>query len=85
MATSFSNKISQARLMVAGIRAHATDLAKTSLDEKYAAELEAIAKDAEALDTEQERLKSALKTCTQSSASPTSDRRAVTESYGRYL
>ena len=52
--------------MVAGIRAHEADLAKTALDEKYAAEMEALAKDAEALDTEQERLKSALKTCTQS-------------------
>ncbi len=66
MSNSFSDKLTMARLMTAGIRAHETELSKTSITSKYADDIEKVLTELQDLDIEQERLKSALKTCTKS-------------------
>ena len=66
MSNSFSDKLTMARLMTAGIRAHETELSKTEITADYADKLEKLVNEAQNLDIEQERLKSALKTCTKS-------------------
>ena len=63
--TSFSQRITDARLMSAGIRAHSEELKSISLGEDMAAKIDAAAQDMQKLDTEQERLKSELKAMTE--------------------
>ena len=64
MAKSFAQKLSDARLMVAGIRAHKEELAGVSLGEEQAAAMEAKLNTMMDLDTKQEKLKAELKTLT---------------------
>lgn len=64
MARSFAQKLSDARLMAAGIRAHIVDLKSVSLGEEQAAELDTAVAALGYLDNRQEKLKADLKTCT---------------------
>lgn len=64
MARTFAQKLSDARLMAAGIRAHGDDLKGVSLGEEQAAAIEAAVAALADLDTKQEKLKAELKTCT---------------------
>lgn len=64
MARSFAQKLSDARLMAAGIRAHIEDLKSVSLGEEQAATIEAAVSALGELDNKQEKLKADLKTCT---------------------
>ncbi len=64
MAKSFAQKLSDARLMVAGIRSHKDELAGVSLGEEQAAAMETQLNRIRELDTQQEKLKAELKTCT---------------------
>ena len=59
MSNSFSDKLTMARLMTAGIRAHEAELSKTEITTKSADDLEKILTELQDLDIEQERLKSA--------------------------
>ncbi len=64
MAKSFAQKLSDARLMVAGIKSHKDELAGVTLGEEQAAAMEAQFNKLRELDTLQEKLKAELKTCT---------------------
>ncbi|MDE7391771.1 MAG: hypothetical protein K2M90_04820 [Treponemataceae bacterium] len=64
MAKTFAQKLSDARLMAAGIRAHGDELKGVSLGEEQAAAIEAAVAALAELDTKQEKLKAELKTCT---------------------
>ena len=64
MAKTFAQRLSDARLMVAGIRAHKDELAGVTLGEEQAAAMEAQFNKLRELDTQQEKLKAELKTCT---------------------
>ncbi len=64
MAKTFAQRLSDARLMVAGIRAHKDELAGVTLGEEQAAAMEAQFNKLRELDTLQEKLKAELKTCT---------------------
>ena len=64
MAKTFVQKLSDARLMVAGIRAHKDELAGVTLGEEQAAAMEEQFNKLRELDTQQEKLKAELKTCT---------------------
>ena len=60
MTTSYSELLSSARLMVAGLKSAGRPLAKRGLDDDFVARLEASAQKAQDLDNEQEALKSKL-------------------------
>ena len=64
MAKSFAQKLSDARLMTAGIRSHKDELAGVTLGEEQAAAIETLLNKISELDTQQEKLKAELKTCT---------------------
>ncbi len=64
MAKTFAQRLSDARLMVAGIRSHKDELAGVSLGEEQAAAMETQLNRIRELDTQQEKLKAELKTCT---------------------
>lgn len=64
MGNTFAQKMSDARLMSAGIKAHKEELASVSLGEENALELDSIVANLQNLDSKQEKLKSDLKTCT---------------------
>ncbi|MBD5436499.1 MAG: hypothetical protein HDR36_08370 [Treponema sp.] len=64
MAKSFAQKLSDARLMAAGIRAHLEDLKGVSLGEEQASAIDAAVAALGELDNKQEKLKAELKTCT---------------------
>ena len=64
MAKTFSQKMSDARLMSAGIRAHTEELTSVSLGEEQAAQIDSYVETLRTLDTQQEKLKAELKTCT---------------------
>lgn len=64
MANSFAQKLSNARLMAAGIRAHLDELKGVSVGEARAAEIEAVVASLGEIDTRQEKLKAELKSCT---------------------
>lgn len=64
MAKTFAQRLSDARLMVAGIRAHKDELAGVTLGDEQAAAMEAQFNKLRELDTQQEKLKAELKTCT---------------------
>lgn len=64
MAQSFAQRLSDGRLMAAGIRAHAEELKGVSLGEEQAAGIEALVAAMQEIDTRQEKLKAELKTCT---------------------
>lgn len=64
MAQSFAQRVSEGRLMAAGIRAHAEELKGVSLGEEQAADIEAMVAALQEIDTRQEKLKADLKTCT---------------------
>ena len=64
MAKTFAQKLSDARLMSAGIKAHKDELAGVTLGEEQAAAMEAQFNKLRELDTQQEKLKAELKTCT---------------------
>lgn len=64
MAKTFAQRLSDARLMVAGIRAHKDELAGVTLGEEQVAAMEAQFNKLRELDTQQEKLKAELKTCT---------------------
>jgi fructose-1-phosphate kinase PfkB-like protein len=60
MANTFSDLLSAARLMTAGLKSAGQSLAKRGLDDAFVARLEASAQKAQALDNEQEALKAKL-------------------------
>lgn len=62
---SFAQKINDARLMSAGIRAHSEELAGVSLTAAAADSIDAMAQEMQQMDTEQEKLKSQLKELTE--------------------
>lgn len=64
MAKTFAQKLSDARLMSAGIRSHAEELKGVSIGEERASEIDAIVAALQELDTKQEKLKAELKNCT---------------------
>ena len=64
MAKTFAQKLSDARLMSAGIKAHKDELAGVTLGEDQAAAIETLVNKVRELDTQQEKLKAELKTCT---------------------
>jgi hypothetical protein len=64
MAKTFAQKLSDARLMSAGIRSHADELKGVSLGEERAAEIDSVVAALQELDTRQEKLKAELKSCT---------------------
>ena len=64
MAKSFAERVSAARLTIAGIQAHAEELKGIGLDCERATKMEAILSEILEMDTNQERLKAELKTCT---------------------
>lgn len=64
MAKTFAQKLSDARLMSAGIRSHAEELKSVSLGEERATEIDSILATLQELDTKQEKLKAELKSCT---------------------
>lgn len=64
MAKSFSDKLSAARLMAAGLKAHAQEVAAVGVKKDVAQKLEAAVKTLSDLDTKQEKLKAELKACT---------------------
>ena len=64
MAKTFAQRLSDARLMVAGIRSHKDELTGVTLGEEQAAAMEAQFNKLRELDTQQEKLKAELKTCT---------------------
>jgi len=64
MAKSFAQKLSDARLMVAGIKSHKDELAGVTLGEEQVAAIETLLNKISELDTQQEKLKAELKTCT---------------------
>lgn len=64
MSKTFAQKLSDARLMSAGIRSHAEELKSVSLGEERAAEIDKIVVSLQELDTKQEKLKAELKSCT---------------------
>ena len=64
MAKTFAQRLSDARLMVAGIRSHKDELAGVNLGEEQAAAMEVQFNKLRELDTQQEKLKAELKTCT---------------------
>ena len=64
MGETFAQKLSDARLMVSGIRAHTEELAKVSLGEEQAVQIEEMVNGIRELDSKQEKLKADLKSCT---------------------
>lgn len=64
MARTFAQKLSDARLMAAGIRAHLDDLKGVTLGEEQASAIESAVVALAELDTKQEKLKADLKMCT---------------------
>lgn len=64
MARSFAQKLSDARLMSAGIKAHKAELASVSVGEEQAEAIEALSAALQEIDSRQEKLKAELKTCT---------------------
>jgi uncharacterized DUF497 family protein len=58
---SFSQVLTEARLLASGIRKNAEQLTKRGIDIERADEVEALLKSVESLDNEQESLKSRLK------------------------
>ena len=62
--TSLSQLLTDARLIAEGIKKRMDAVAKVGIDEARAAEIETLTKSLAALDTEQEELKSLLKTKT---------------------
>lgn len=64
MAQSFSEKLSAARLMAAGLKAHSAEVASVGVTEDVAQKIEEAIKTLTDLDTQQEKLKAELKTCT---------------------
>ena len=64
MGETFAQKLSDARLMVSGIRAHTEELAKVSLGEEQAVQIEEMVNGIRELDSKQEKLKAELKSCT---------------------
>lgn len=62
---SFAELLHKGELMVSGIRKNLTPLAEVGLNAQKANELQQLCKEAQALDLEQERLKSMLKTKTE--------------------
>ncbi len=62
---SFSQTLSDARLLAAGIRKNETLLDKRSINAKRAQEIETLTKEVEMLDNEQESLKARLKNTTE--------------------
>lgn len=64
MAKSFAQRLSDARLMAAGIRAHLEELKAVSIGEAHAAEMEEAVGRLSDIDTRQEKLKADLKSCT---------------------
>lgn len=64
MAKSFAQKLSDARLMAAGIRAHLDELKAVSIGEDEATAIESALAVLSEIDTRQEKLKADLKSCT---------------------
>ena len=64
MGETFAQKLSDARLMVSGIRAHTEELAKVRLGEEQAVQMEEMVNGIRELDSKQEKLKADLKSCT---------------------
>ena len=64
MGETFAQNMSDARLMVSGIRAHTEELAKVSLGEEQAVQIEEMVNGIRELDSKQENLKADLKSCT---------------------
>lgn len=62
--TSLSQLLTAARLMAEGIKKRMDTVAKVGIDEARVSDIEALTKSVAALDTEQEELKSLLKTKT---------------------
>lgn len=64
MAKTFAQRLSDARLMAAGIRSHAEELKSVSIGEERAVEIDTLLAKLQELDTRQEKLKAELKNCT---------------------
>jgi Skp family chaperone for outer membrane proteins len=64
MATALNEILSKGRLQVSGIRKNVAILGVRGMNEEYADKLDALVKDVENLDNEQESLKAQLKTKT---------------------
>ncbi len=64
MSKSFADKMTDAKLMAAGLKQHAETMAKFDVSETDVSELESLVSRAETLNIEQEKLKSSLKKCT---------------------
>jgi len=60
MKSSYANQINTARLLLGGLRNHATTLARRGLDADFTTNLDTLLTDAQTLNAEQEALKSRL-------------------------